>query len=127
METISSIPSGCYQGYIWMSDQDKPEVIDGAFKGLSLAPSNPFIIEARLFETEKHMSYSVQFLGGVCHASVCNVEDLPQGDLLAYTPSFEKAPGKLLFLSVWAEECDPLCEGMPVLNPHEFVFVGFKK
>lgn len=127
MERINSIPAGGYQGYIWMSDKSQPEVINGPFAGLDLTPGNPFIIEARLFDKEHNLSYSIQFIDGKYIAAKWDVGALTTGELQSFLPAFENAPGNLLFKTVWREISDPLCEGMNVLEPCENVFVGFKE
>ena len=126
MKTTSKIPSGRYQGYIWMSDQSQPRVIDGQFEGMNLEPANPFVIEARLYDLDNRLSYAIHFHDGAYCACVYNVDELPQVEQ-SYIPSFKDAPGRLLFANVWREENDPLCEGMSVLVPCESIFIGYKK
>jgi CRISPR type III-associated protein (TIGR04423 family) len=127
MKSIDNIPAGRYQGYIWMSDKPQPDVIDGPFDGMDLTPANPFIIEAKLFEPDKGLSYSVQFIDGSYVAKEWDVNALPEGELQSFLPAFDGAPGNLLFFTAWREVKDPLCENMGVLEPCENVFVGFKK
>lgn len=128
MKRNYSIPAGRYQGYIWKSDQSQPDVIDGSFEGMDLTiPANPFILEARLFEMDKSISLSVQFIDGSYIFREWDVKTLPEGELQSFLPAFDNAPGNLLFFTAWREVEDCLCENMRVLEPSEFVFVGFKK
>ena len=128
MEIIDNIPAGRYQGYIWYSDQQKPQVLnDVPFDGLELTAGNPFIIEGQLLDTEERLSYSIHFVDGAYLAYRYNLDDLPKDSpVLTYVASFADAPGALKFISVWREEADPLCEGMQVLTPAENVFAGFE-
>lgn len=128
MENITSIPEGNYQGYIWMSDKEQPEIFKGEYHDKTTLPNTtPFIIEAQLFDGISGESYSVRFIDGDYIVNNVNVNTL-KGDVQDqfFPASFPGAPGKLHFKSVWREEKDSLCEGMMVLTPHEFVFVGFK-
>ena len=92
MKSIDNIPAGRYQGYIWMSDKPQPDVIDGPFDGMDLTPANPFIIEAKLFEPDKGLSYSGQFIDGSYVAKEWDVNALPEGELQSFLPPLQEPP-----------------------------------
>lgn len=125
-----------YQGYVWYSDQTQPDIYTGdrVFNGLPDANANPFIVEGQLFNGKK--SYSIKYVDGR-YVVKCYPMELLEG--VEYTPqsyiaSFDGAPsGKLIFNQYWRLKRDEYCEdennveGMEVLTPAEWVFVGFEK
>ncbi|MDE6668211.1 MAG: TIGR04423 family type III CRISPR-associated protein [Muribaculaceae bacterium] len=132
-EEINNIPEGLYEGYYWLSDADKPVVINGSFDGLKLDPDdNPFVIEAQLFDRKNNKSFSVKYTDGRYYAY--------RYDLTATESNNKKEEVKvqkycsnqmsdhpwLYFHQYWRAKSDELCEGMDVLQPAEIVFVGFK-
>lgn len=131
---INNIPAGAsYEGYVWMSDQTKPDIINGAMAEVKLTPeSNPFIIESRLYDTVKHVSYSVKYVDGEYKAFRYDLDEmLKEKDIeiepKRYLPHRMDSVKGLHFLRFWRGENDPLCEDMKVLQPGELVFVGFQK
>lgn len=120
-----------YEGYIWMSDSNKPDVLnrkpipeyiqweDG---------KNPFVIEALLFDRDNQMSYTVRYIDGVHKVFSTKVDD---DELVGNAHYISKRMGdhhKLRFFQRWKtdDDIDNLCEGMPTLIPGELVFVGFE-
>lgn len=117
-----------FQGYIWMSDKSSPRVVSALSEELKLDDSsNPFIVEAQLFDTQNQISYSVKYVDG---KHLC--KDYPlaaMGDEYTdkeFISNRIDGVSKLKFRQYWREEKDELCENMKVLLPSEFVFVGFK-
>ena len=53
-----------FQGYLWMSDQPKPEIFDKDKERQLVLDStkNPFVIEGQLSDGEK--SYSIKYVDG---------------------------------------------------------------
>ena len=128
MESNITIPSGeSFQGYYWLSDKDNPVVIDGHFDGMELEDqSNPFVIEAQLYDKLSKISYGVKYIDGRYYVNKSPVT----ADIVNNAKSFvSKWDGniRLLFSNVWEAEKDPLCCDMEVLMPHNQIFVGFKK
>lgn len=124
MESQLSIPQGKkYQGYYWLSNSDKPVVVDGNFDGLSLpSEENPFIVEAQLYSAELNKSYSIKYIDGRYIVIAFDVND--EDETLVYKASWD-IKKELIFKCCWRPESDPLCEGMDVLKPSEYYFVGF--
>lgn len=139
-----------YEGYVWMSDSTQPTILeDGKVvvpddvttasvineKGVLelIDDANPFVIEAQLYDRVNRHSIAIKYIDGKYIINEKNVQesDLTSADVQATV--FEsnrmnrEEKRKLAFLQYWAPEADPLCEGMPVLQPAELVFVGFKK
>lgn len=130
-EKINNIPAGSYEGYYWLSNADKPVVIDGYFNGLRLnSDDNPFVIEAQLFDRENNVSFSVKYVDGKYYAYCYNLNDAT-GDkeevkVQKYCSNQMDDHQWLYFLQYWRTESDELCDGMDVLQPAEMVFVGFE-
>ena len=121
---IPAIPD-C-QGYIWMSDQVRPDVIDRSFEGLSLTVKNPFITEAYLFDRAKKVSYSIKFIDGQYMVNAINTNLFKNTTRQKFFASWDERI-ILSFESEWTPIKDPLCEDMEVLAASEFAFVGFEK
>lgn len=139
METINNIPSGKYDGYYWMSDSKKPEVLANAYIPDILskpdASKNPFVIEAQLYDKDNKISYSLKYVDGKYILKKYILANQSTGneskkDNSCYTRKqyfANRMPGKkLIFRQYWRDTEDTLCGGMPVLQPAELVFVGFE-
>ena len=112
-----------FQGYIWMSDQPKPEIFDkDNDKELILDDTkNPFVIEGQLCDGKK--SYSIKFVDGEYKVITYDVTDDDLENAKPYYPN--RMNKKLLFNQRWEAKKDELCADMSVLQPTGFVFVGF--
>ncbi len=112
-----------FQGYIWMSDQPKPEIFDkDNVKELVLDNTkNPFVIEGQLYDGKK--SYSIKFVDGEYKVITYDVTSDDIDNAKPYYPN--RMNKKLLFNQRWEARKDELCANMPVLQPAGFVFVGF--
>lgn len=139
MEKIHEIKHGTYQGYLWMSDSDKPVVYSGGnllkSDGLELIDDkNPFVIEGQLYDADTKISVSIKYVDGhyiVKDYSVAddNRQTQPDEKKTVKHKYFQgnKMDGQTLhFHEVWRPEADILCEGMHVLRPAELIFVGFE-
>ncbi len=139
MARIDNIPSGIYDGYYWMSNENHPEHFENSplpdeLKDLD-SGHNPFVIEAQLFDKENEKSISVKYVDGtyIIHEyNLTETESDNQSDEMACCFTLKKYFAnridgkKLIFRQYWKEEKDPLCDGMHVLQPAEMVFVGFE-
>lgn len=121
---------GNFQGYIWWSDKSKPEVfLDKEFNEELDESKNPFIVEGQLFDKESLKSYSIKYVDGkyILNEYIVKKEELKSEDIQLYLPNRMDEVKELKFLQRWEEKEDPLCEGMSVLQPAEFIFVGFNR
>lgn len=127
---IKIIPSGTYQGYVWMSDKAEPEVYnDEVIEDIMLDErENPFIIEAQMYKVDNCVSYSVKYVDGEYVAikySELIDEELGMNRPIVY---FGNRIGcNLKFRQYWKAEDDQMCERMKVLKPGNLVFVGFER
>lgn len=128
----NNIEEGIYEGYVWKSDKDTPERIDGKYSEELDPTKNPFIIEAQLFNKDKGVSYSVKYVDGqyVCQRYVVDPLDYNRENVEIKNYQSNRIKGEkvgMQFLRYWreAEDVDNLCCGMKTLQPAELVFVGF--
>lgn len=127
--TISEIPERNYQGYVWLSDQEKPFILPGDTFDFSTVKENenPFIIEALLYAKDENISVSVKHTGKH-HIHEIDLKDLPKGAELReiqYLPHRLDRVEKLNFKQLWFPEPDESCEGMEVLKMKALIFTGF--
>lgn len=126
----NKIPAGNYEGYLWWSDRNSADVIDGEMKETILTnDENPFIVEGFLFsKDDSKTSISIKYVDGQYYAFTTQVTDEELAniaDIREYMPNRMECKG-LKFLQRWNSKEDKLCEGMSVLVPGDIVFVGFK-
>lgn len=122
-----------YQGYIWMSDQSKPEVFDCDKERLLALDNNknPFVIEGQLYDKTRKKSYSMKYVDGEYLVMTYDVTEDDVKNANSYFPN--RMTKKLHFNQRWEvikdeegkEKGDLYCENMPVFEPTSLVFVGF--
>lgn len=120
-------PGSSVQGYFWLSNSERPVIVDGAFSGLSLLDYyNPFVIEAQLYDKATQMSYSIKYVDGQYFVQKIKVTEQIINDAKSYISKWDDNE-RLLFTTTWLKKQDPLCCNMGVLVPADFIFVGFKR
>ena len=127
--TMDEIPEDVnFEGYYWLSDQDRPVVLfDAPFKKSNT--NNPFIIEALLYDPIANASYHVRHTGEY-HVHKYSLNDLPETAEIQdveFLPHRLEKVRKVFFKQIWMPEKDPYCEGMAVLTMKALVFTGFEK
>lgn len=129
IDKITEIPKAKYQGYIWRSDSDSPEVLTGdkAYGGFTPDPSeNPFIIEGNLWDEATGISISIRYIDGryYIHRTTLTGET-DHSTIKKYVAHRIDEYKYLRFVQLWESREDPMCEGMEVLGPSKLVFIGF--
>jgi CRISPR type III-associated protein (TIGR04423 family) len=113
-----------YTGYLWMSDTKEP-LTDSLDKHLDITDSdNPFIVEGQLYAKEAQKSYSIKYVDG---KHIVTEYDIPAKgiyDEKIFIPNRIKKSG-IVFRQYWKSQNDDLCEGMEVLVPAAYIFMGF--
>lgn len=125
---ITEIPEALYQGYIWYSDSDLPEVLSGdsRYGGFTPDPkANPFIIEGNLWDEANRTSISIRYVDGryYIHRTVLTPNEVK--NYKTFVAHRIKGYTYLRFVQLWEPRTDPMCEGMEVLEPSKLVFIGF--
>ncbi len=126
---ISDIKKRKYEGYIWYSDKQEPQILHGVefdFAGVG-EEDNPFIVEALLFAPDENVSITIRHTGSYLIKEF-DMNKLPEGAELVeitYLPHRQEKKKKLGFKQLWLPELDEFCENMPVLKMKALLFTGF--
>jgi len=126
--TIDKIPDLNYEGYIWYSNAQQPEVIKGKFdiKRLTLLP---FVIEGNLWNEHDKISINIKNIDG---NYLINIFDLKTvANFFENTQEYvshriEHAKAYKIYQH-WEAIEDDLCEKMSSYQPTWNAFVGFSK
>ncbi|MBO5699233.1 MAG: TIGR04423 family type III CRISPR-associated protein [Bacteroidaceae bacterium] len=117
-----------YEGYLWMSDAQNPQVLEHVDFELEISDhENPFIVEGQLWDKEQARSISIKYVDGKYIYKEYTIKN--EGQVMAEVKTFysNRMDGKKLkFKQYWREEKNEMCENMLVLQPAELVFVGFE-
>ena len=129
IETITKIPKAKYQGYIWRSNSDRPEVLTGdkEYGGFTPNPDgNPFIIEGNLWNEANSTSISIRYVDGryYIHRTTLTGET-DHSTIKKYVAHRIDEYKYLRFVQLWEPRLDRMCDGMEVLERSKLVFIGF--
>ncbi len=125
---LIDIPKLSYEGYVWMSNDKNPKVLNNEPFDFSTIGVNPFVIEALLYNMDENISIHVQHTGEY-QIFEYHLNDFTNAHLVDkdYLPHRLKDVEKVCFKQIWLPEPDENCAGMDVLNLKAIVFCGFKK
>ena len=141
MKKLTDIPHDRkYVGYLWMSDSVSPKIYSDPTsleqELLIREDENPFIVEGQLYCKDKdgfEKSYHIKYIDGEYWVAEYDLNEIrakadpnDQGVVKSFISNRMQC-SKLKFEQYWEAVPDELCEGMEVLNPGPFVFVGFEK
>jgi CRISPR type III-associated protein (TIGR04423 family) len=125
---LSQIPNIPYEGYIWMSDQEKSKVLNNETFDFNSITVNPFIIEALLYNDKEKHSIHIQHTGDYqIYEYDLNLYSADQLTSKNYLPHRLEGVKNVNFKQIWLPEPDDNCEGMEVLTLKAIVFCGFNK
>jgi CRISPR type III-associated protein (TIGR04423 family) len=127
---LKDIPSAKYDGYVWMSNEDKPIVLQKEDFNHRESVINPFIVEALLFDEEKQHSIHITHDGSYKITGFdLNTFKKPTFEVVekSYLPHRLEGLKKVCFKQIWMEEEDKEFPNFPVLTLQATVFCGFKK
>lgn len=124
-----------YEGYLWYSGENRPELINGRFDKSYFDPlsrnvtDSLFIIEGNLYARDLKRSISIRFVDG---QYLIHQADLANIDPEQFTPHKYKSHRLdgiqfVKMMQYWDETDDKLLEGMKTLVPAWTAFVGFVK
>lgn len=119
-----------YSGYYWLSDMDRPTIVNGLFDKELNPNTIPFIVEAQLYDEMNKTSYSIRYVDGEYLVKEYRITENDENDgrlEVSYVGNKMEDHARLKFLQCWECEPDDLCEGMLVEKPAQFVFIGFEK
>ncbi|OQX77914.1 MAG: type III CRISPR-associated protein [Bacteroidetes bacterium 4484_249] len=125
---LNEINNTAFEGYVWLSDKDKPRMLKGETFNFSKYEdgNNPFIIEALLFDKATDVSYTVRHTGKYIIGKF-NLNDYTDENFVGveYLSHRLKDVNKVNFKQLWLPEEDENCEGMPVMKMKALIFTGF--
>jgi len=136
MHTINDIDfTQAYEGYLWMSDECKPELFypESKIDAQLFKTTNPFVVEGYLYQPATGLSYSIKYIDGqyLVYRHEVKPSDFDDKDVetIDYLTLRMANPKTLWakFLCYWKACKDPLCADMEVLEMEKEVFVGFNK
>lgn len=130
IKSLEEIPDVAYDGYIWVSDENKPRRLSNKTELLTIK-DNPFIVEGHLKSLDETISISIKDAGGVklLHQFDLNaIAALPADQKTETNLLVHRLPGvaKIRMTTVWLPEKDEACESMDVMRPAMRVFNGFE-
>ncbi len=127
---LNEIPNLSFEGYVWMSDKKNPVMLKNEAYDFGTIGTNPFIIEALLFNKKKNISIHIQHTG-CYHITQYTLSELMLDGAVSeeknYLPHRLSGVENVSFKQVWLPDIDELCEGMEVLTLKAIVFCGFNK
>lgn len=123
-----------YEGYLWMSNENHPQVFhpESLIDRQLFEGHNPFVAEGYLFNHEKGFSISIKYVDGRYRIYIDKVKpsdfNSKDTDRLCYLTQRMDHSDALWaeFLRYWTETPDPTCLDMNVQEVEKEVFVGFK-
>jgi CRISPR type III-associated protein (TIGR04423 family) len=126
-QIIYIIPEGNYNGYIWLSNSEEPEMVKGSLDSAILEKGIPFIVEGFLYDKEKEISIEIRHNGKQHVLTQYNLYETSGYEFPETVVETHRLAGAKTakFINVWKEEPDNLCAGMKTLKPFASVFAGF--
>lgn len=126
-EIVGRIPAGNqYEGYIWMSGEQKPKVFprDGAFTDDLESKTLPFVVEGWLYDRANDTSYAIRYLDGK-YIRVKYDLSVAEKEAITYQAHDLYPIMQFQVKEYWAPEPDDNCAGMKVLRHAWTAFAGF--
>ena len=128
MKQLNELNNIEFEGYVWLSDQEEPKILNNQTFDFSKYEegSNPFIIEALLYNKETRKSVHIMHTGKY-HISEYDLKKYTDKNFVdvQYLPHRLEGVNKVCFKQLWVPENDENCENMPVLKMQALVFTGF--
>jgi len=133
LDSLTDIPKMKYTGYVWLSNENKPTVLIDEVYDFGITNTNPFIVEALLWNKDEQVSVMIRH-SGTYHIHEYDLSKENQGiewvqkEYLPHKLTHPKGKEieKVKFTQLWLAEEGPLCEGMEVMTMKALVFTGFK-
>ena len=125
--SIKEIPNRNYEGYVWLSDAKKPIMLPDESFDFSTVETNPFIVEALLYNKDEkksiHFQQTVEY-----QIFEYDLSKLEKSNYVGkeYLPHRLNDVEKVLFKQIWLPEKDENCARFEVLKLKAIVFCGFK-
>ena len=129
MKAITDIPKRKYDGYVWLSNEKYPIVLDKQEYDFTQVKENPFVIEALLWNAEDGGTSIMVRHTGKYHIQEFKLNELPTGHELVEKVYLPHRLGNkvkhVYFQQLWIPEEDPFCAGMEVMTMTALICTGF--
>jgi len=120
--SIDKIPSFKFEGYYWMSDSSKPQIIRNQEIEKSVFGKLPFVVEANFYSKEKEISIQVKNIDGKYRVAQIDVQGCEPITYIGHDIESD-----FLVVEAWEDVEDSLLENMTTKVPTWTAFKGFVK
>ena len=117
---IEQIPSGNYEGYYWLSNASKPEVIKGQDIDKTKFGVLPFVVEANFYCRDTETSIQIKNIDGIYHVAQIDVKDCDAVKYIGHDIGAD-----FLVVEAWEVIEDEFLENMKTQVPAWTAFKGF--
>ena len=126
---INEIPACDYEGYLWYSNANEPELFNRRKISENDLKQLPFVVEGLLYCPDENVSIRITNIDGEYRISKMNVAGISSSQTTSFQLNTDKfGEGKFIHIYQHYENLpDPVNEGWEVAQPTWFAFVGFKK
>ena len=127
--SIKEIEARYYEGYLWMSDAEEPQIVENAIVTLPDEGANPFVVEGQLYDNAGGISYSIKYVDGqyVIKKYIVTENDKKNPNEIKTYLSNRMGDRWLRFLRYWEKDTNTDPYEWPVLTQTKNVFIGFCK
>lgn len=118
------------EGYLWYSDQRKPEMVEGTLDLAAKLTKLPFVVEGMLYDEQAKISYRILHLDGKNTIQQIDLSDLSdvEYDEQIYFTRRVKSGEKYLMIEAWEETTQLIGSSeFTTLSPSWAAFKGFVK
>ncbi|MDA8972508.1 TIGR04423 family type III CRISPR-associated protein [bacterium] len=125
---IQSIPNYDYEGYLWYSDANQPEIFEGKKFTPDQLTTLPFVVEGMLYAAKEKVSIRIVNIDGAYRISKVTLDNIPKELVTEYFAKKEFGEFiKIKMYQHWEEKEDIINNNRPVLSATWSAFIGFKK
>ncbi len=130
LKETTDIPKTEYEGYLWMSDSQEPERIDGKYD-FSKISINPFIAEGNLKARDGSVSISIRHVGNkllIYQYDLDKISKISREQITERKYLAQRIVGikSIKFITVWMTGENNLAKDFKTLKPIFQVFDGFE-
>ncbi|MFK7980425.1 MAG: TIGR04423 family type III CRISPR-associated protein [Saprospiraceae bacterium] len=123
-----AIPDLLYEGYLWYSNAEKPEILQGQSFSPNQLTKLPFVVEGMLYAAKENISIRIVNIDGAYRIAKMNLENIPKEYVTTYFAKEEQfgKNWKIQMYQHWVEKEDVINDNRLVFCPTWSAFVGFK-
>ncbi len=124
---INEIPAGNFEGYYWLSDKSKPELIFNKEIDKTKFSQLPFVVEANFYSEKMEKSIQIKNIDGEYKCAIIDLSDCEYEaqKYIGHDLEYNKNHFDYFVVEAWEEKADELLEGMKTKVPSWVAFKGF--